>query len=193
MPIRHVVIVHGHDAKPIINWFTDLAELLKKSGVEVLIPWMPSPHLPEIRRWKERLRAVIRDNIEETAIIGHSFGGVSALRLAEGFSAGEALGALIVVAAPVKWVWHPRFPARVLFREPNWDRVRLGGRCFALVYSDNDWIAPVKNAAYLEDKLGCKALILHGYGHLCLPELPLEAKMHIIRTLGFEQMALAFT
>lgn len=184
MPIKRVVIVHGHNAYPMKYWFTDLAEFLRKSGcTEVVIPQMPRPHLPDIRTWKRKLSSIIGNTTDETAVIGHSFGGIAVLRLAEEIAGGRKLGAVIVVSCPIRWVWgHLR--ARWLYREPDWIRVQESVCKLAIIHSTNDWIAPFNNATYLQDKTSCELLVLHGYGHVCCPILPIEAKNYIICTLG---------
>lgn len=187
MRIKRVVIVHGHDASPSMHWFSDLAKVLQmlRYAEEVLIPPMPHPHLPDIRSWKQKLSSIIGNTTEETAVIGHSFGAITTLRLADSLPPGRKLGAIILVSCPIKWVWGG-VPARVLFREPDWNRVRESVRHLAVIHSDDDWVAPLRNATYMQGKLDCGYLVLHGHKHLCCPILPLEAKERIIFTLGLQ-------
>lgn len=183
MPVKRVIIVHGHAAKPTMHWFIDLENFLQRAGYQdILIPRMPNPQLPTISRWKRRLVPFIEDS-EQTAIIGHSFGAITALRLASDLAPERKLGAVIVVACPIKWVWG-RIPARVLYREPDWEHVHQSVSRQAIIHSNNDWIAPVKNATYMQNKLGCEPLILHNYRHLCCQVLPSEAKTHILNILN---------
>jgi len=182
MPIKRVVIVHGQAANPTMNWFTDLATSLRETGYrEVYIPWMPHPQIPDVQSWKRKLSLLVQDVPEETAIIGHSFGAITALRFADSITPDRMLGAVIVVSCPIKWVWGG-VPARILYREPDWKRVRASVRNLAIIHSDNDWIAPVRNATYMQSKLGCEPFVVHGYGHLCRETLPSEAHNHVLRT-----------
>lgn len=183
--IEKVVIVHGHNSNPKKYWFQNLKKYLQKLGCEnVLIPQMPHPRLPDIRSWRNTLSMLIQENYENTAIIGHSFGGISAFRFAESLPIGRKLGAVIAVATPVYRVWHPLLPSRILFREPDWTLAQSNTEKISLIYSTNDRIAPFDNAKYLEEKLKCRLLQLERYNHICCSHLPNEAKVFIAQTLG---------
>lgn len=183
MLAKRAIIVHGHASNPAKYWFGELATCLIRAGCEVLIPAMPHPHLPTICSWKRKLKILIDDDFEETVVIGHSFGGLTALRLAEDLSPGRSLGGIVVVASPVRWVWHRLFPARVLYREPDWIRVRANVGNIAIIHSDDDWIAPFPNAMYMQSKLECELLTLQSQGHILSRVLPTEAQSLITQTL----------
>ncbi|OGD57436.1 hypothetical protein A2V71_03365 [Candidatus Berkelbacteria bacterium RBG_13_40_8] len=186
--IERVVIVHGHASDPARYWFESLKRyLISLDCTEVLIPKMPHPNLPSIRLWKKKLFSVLDDRFEQAVIIGHSFGGISAFRLAEVLPADRKLGAIIAVASPVKRVWNPLFPARILFREPKWKLVRLKTKKISLIYSTDDWICPHSNALYLQSKLSCELLSLDNYHHICCSHLPNQAKIFIAQTIGLSK------
>lgn len=183
--IERVVIVHGHSSSPARYWFESLRKYLISLGcAEVLIPQMPHPQLPDIKSWKRALSMIIQEDFENTALIGHSFGGISAFRFAEILSEGRKLGAIIAISSPVRKVWHPLFPARILFREPDWGKVVANTKTISLVYSTNDWISPFNNALYLQKKLDCQLFSLEGYNHICCSHLPRKAKTFIAQTLA---------
>lgn len=192
MPVKRVVIVHGHASHPDKYWFASLATSLRRGIQEVPIPRMPLPYLPLIPSWTNRLCEIVGDHPEETAIIGHSFGGIAAFYLADNLAYCRMLAAIVVIASPVKWVWHPSFPARVILfaREPDWKRVNIGARKILLVYSANDWITPINNATYLQNQLDNKALVLPNHGHFLASSLPDEVKVQIARTFGLNDQLL---
>lgn len=183
--IEKVVIVHGHSSDPGKYWFEGLKKYLISLGcANVLIPKMPRPDFPDIRSWKKELFSILGDEFEKTAIIGHSFGGVVAFRFAEDLTLDRKLGAIIAVAAPIKNVWNPLLPSRILFREPEWSTILSHTNRISLVYSTNDWISPFNNALYLQTKLKCDLLSLDNYNHICCSHLPTHAKIFIAKTLG---------
>jgi predicted alpha/beta hydrolase family esterase len=183
MAVERVIIVHGHASSPLKYWFTNLAEELKKTGIrEVLIPWMPHPYFPTIRSWKKRLASIIGNSGAITAVIGHSFGAISALRLAED----TKIHTIISISTPVRWVWHPWLRARFLYREPQWQLLQANIQRHLIIQAIDDWIAPLENANYLHQKLFGEVMLLNSGGHLCSETLPSLAQKRIFEILELD-------
>ena len=79
---RNVLIFHGTAGNPKGNWFPWLKEQLESRGYKVQIPALPHTSEPDD---EEQVQFVIKNCKldKNTVMIGHSFGGVVALRLLE--------------------------------------------------------------------------------------------------------------
>ena len=82
---NYVFIFHGTEGYPEENWFPWMKEKLEAKGCEVIIPQFPTlPIVPaKISEWFEVLKKHEKYINEDTIIIGHSLGGVFALRVLE--------------------------------------------------------------------------------------------------------------
>ncbi|MDU8924812.1 alpha/beta hydrolase [Pasteurellaceae bacterium LIM206] len=76
--MQQVYIIHGYRASPDSHWFPYLENELKQDGVVCHRLALPTPQTPEPQAWYQYLLDNIRLN-EETVIVGHSLGCVTAL------------------------------------------------------------------------------------------------------------------
>ena len=82
---NNVFIFHGTEGNPEENWFPWLEQKLEEKGCKVFVPQFPSPPLipAKISEWSEVLKNYEQFIDENTIIIGHSLGGVFALKVLE--------------------------------------------------------------------------------------------------------------
>lgn len=90
------LLLHGRSGSPEDNFFPSLRHALEQAGYEVEAPTLPHADEPDD---EEQAEFVANNCIidENTVVIGHSFGGVVALRLAE---RGHRFAKTILVATP---------------------------------------------------------------------------------------------
>ncbi|MDR2225163.1 MAG: alpha/beta hydrolase [Providencia sp.] len=74
------VIIHGYTASPEKNWFPWLKSQLEALGAQVDVPEMPDALSPDPEKWQQRLQQLPFDIDEDSVLIGHSLGCVTALR-----------------------------------------------------------------------------------------------------------------
>ncbi|OBV28636.1 hypothetical protein BKN38_07000 [Helicobacter sp. CLO-3] len=94
---KRVIIVHGYGGDSKSHWFVWLKNELEKQGARVVAPDMPDSLSPTPKAWIAALRETIGDIDENTFIVAHSLGCISALRYIEGLDARERLGGVVLV------------------------------------------------------------------------------------------------
>ena len=96
-----ILIFHGTEGYPKENWFPWLKQKLEKMGHTVKVPQFPSPpDVPaKIAEWFKVLEKYEQYLNENTIIIGHSLGGVLALRLLEKIS--HPIRTAVFVGTPI--------------------------------------------------------------------------------------------
>jgi predicted alpha/beta hydrolase family esterase len=98
---QNIFIFHGTEGHPGENWFPWMKEKLESEECEVIIPQFPSPPIvpSKISEWFDVLKDYEKDITENTILIGHSLGGVFALRVLEKLN--HPVKAAIFVGAPI--------------------------------------------------------------------------------------------
>lgn len=94
---KRVIIVHGYGGDSQSHWFVWLKNELEKQGVRVQVPNMPDSFNPTPKAWLATLRKTIGAIDENTFIVAHSLGCISALRYIEGLDARQNLGGAVLV------------------------------------------------------------------------------------------------
>src|SRR3989344_7319515 len=81
----NVFIFHGTEGYPEENWFPWLKEKLEAKGCKVFVPQFPSPsgEHASVTEWFKVLENYNQYIDKDTILIGHSLGGVFALRILE--------------------------------------------------------------------------------------------------------------
>lgn len=67
--MKRAIIVHGWQSSPDANWFSSVAEDLKRIGYQVNIPEMPNTEFPKKEEWVRHLYSVISQPDEDLVII----------------------------------------------------------------------------------------------------------------------------
>ncbi|MFZ4843968.1 RBBP9/YdeN family alpha/beta hydrolase [Mycetocola saprophilus] len=93
---KRVVVVHGYGAGPESHWFPWLVAKLPKARVE--IPALPDSSAPNFDTWIEAAAAAIADADEDTVLVGHSLGAVTALIALATLPPERKLGGVVLVA-----------------------------------------------------------------------------------------------
>ncbi len=94
--IKRFVLLHGKGGSPETNFLPWMREKLEHLGYEVQVPTLPDSAAPDDEVQAEYVRTHCRID-EHTTVVGHSFGGIVALRLLE---SGVRMGRLVLVGTP---------------------------------------------------------------------------------------------
>ncbi|MBI2410900.1 MAG: leucine--tRNA ligase [Candidatus Kerfeldbacteria bacterium] len=94
-PVKRFILIHGKGGSPMSNFLPWLQSELTKRGYEVQVPVLPNTEAPDL---EEQVQAVLQQCTldEQTVLVGHSFGGLVALRIAET----KKLASVILVSTP---------------------------------------------------------------------------------------------
>lgn len=166
---RRVIIVHGWYGHPNEIWFPWLKRELEKKGFEMLVPQMPDPSKPQIKKWVNKLSEVAGDAGEDTYFVGHSIGCQTIMRFLEKRNA--KVGGAVFVAGwfelmnlekneiPIAKPW---LETPIDFRKVK----KCLGKSVA-IFSDNDPYVPlVKNKNAFRKNLGSRIVVEKAKGHI---------------------------
>ncbi len=166
MPIN-IFIFHGTEGYPEENWFPWLKQELEQKGCKVFIPQFPTPPVvaAKIGEWFEVFKNY-EDYLNENAvIIGHSLGGVFALRVLEKLE--NPIRAAFFTGTPIgvrPILNYDRDSAFSGF-DFNFDLIKTKANYFSVFQSDNDPFVSLGNGEELAKHLGVNLDFVPNAGH----------------------------
>lgn len=96
---KKVVIVHGYTASPNDNWFNWVKNELEALGATVDVPALPESNSPDPQKWQQCLLDANIQFDENTILVGHSLGCITALRFLENNAPeGAKIGGYVLVS-----------------------------------------------------------------------------------------------
>jgi hypothetical protein len=165
--MSNVFIFHGTEGYPEENWFPWLKEKLEELGHQVFVPQFPSPPgLPAvIAEWFAVLQGYEQYIDEGTILIGHSLGGVFALRLLEKLS--HPVKAVFLTGTPIGLRPLLNYDRDNSFSgfSFDWPVIKSKSPYFAVFHSDNDPYVSLGNGEQLAKELGVGLSFIPGAGH----------------------------
>jgi len=169
---KRVFIIHGWDGYPEKGIFPHLKSELQKREFEVFAPLMPDPLHPRIDEWVSFLQQQVGIPDANTILFGHSIGSQTVLRYLETLGKGERIAGAVFLAG---WMHltdeayetnEDAVIAKPWLETPmDWDAIRLRADRFIAIFSDDDPLVPITDAALFEEKLGAEIIIEHDKGH----------------------------
>lgn len=167
--MKRIIIVHRWDGSPKKDWLPWIKKELQIKRFVVIIPKMPHPEKPDIRRWVNKLKAVVDKSDKNTYFVGHSIGCQTILRYLEKVPVNQKIGGAVFVAGwlKLKNLESPeeKSVASPWLRKPiNLKRVRRVISAAVAIFSDNDPHVPLNNKNIFK-KLGAKIFMEHRKGH----------------------------
>lgn len=100
--IQRVIIVHGYEASPDANWFPWLQGELQAESIAVTVVPLPAPDDPKTTAWENAVREALGRPDRGAAIVAHSLGAITALRVLAALPEPWDLGILVLVAGFVE-------------------------------------------------------------------------------------------
>ena len=161
-------ILHGYNGYPEENWFPWLKAELEKRGDKVIIPLLPHADAPQLDDWLATLKTAIQENGEGT-IIGHSLGGVLAMRYLEQGGHPEKI---VLVATPFNKV--ASIPEIDKFFEPVWaiSPEQIKSTPFVVIGSEDDPYVPIEYTKGWANYLGIEPILFKDRGHFGQKSFP---------------------
>ncbi|MCF7834139.1 MAG: alpha/beta fold hydrolase [Candidatus Pacebacteria bacterium] len=164
---NNVFIFHGTEGYPEENWFPWLKEKLEAKGCNVIVPQFPtSPVVPaKIAEWFEVLKGYEQYINEDTILIGHSLGGVFALRVLEQLK--HPVKAVFLTGTPIGVKPILSYDRDNSFGGFNfdWQKIKTNAKHFDVFQSDNDPYVSLGNGEQLAKKLGVELTFIPNAGH----------------------------
>jgi hypothetical protein len=165
--MTNIFIFHGTEGYPEENWFPWLKGELEARGYKVFVPQFPTPPVvpAKIAEWFDVLKDYEQYINEDTILIGHSLGGVFALRVLEKLS--HPLKAVFLTGTPigVKPILNYERDSSFSGFSFDWPTIKTKVKYFAVFQSDNDPFVSLGNGQELAKNLGVELSFIPGAGH----------------------------
>ncbi len=165
-----VVLIHGYNSSPEENFHPWLARELKARGFEVIAPKLPLVEEPNVTECIQALALAVGRLDENTIIVGHSLGGVLALRYLEAAEAASIPRATILVGAPYQT--KSEKIRGVFLSEFDYDVVAWKAREFLIVHDKEDKLVPFDHAEKYARMLQGELVPTTGDDHFMEKEYP---------------------
>lgn len=161
---RFVSIIHGFGMTPEKMWFPWMHERLEKHGYGVEIPILPDPLRPTYEKWMRKIKPLAARWDESTVVIGHSIGGVLALRALEHVAKRPVRGVMLIGAPFASYPGVPEMHSG--FAMPiDWSRLKKLAGKFTIVHSKDDVLSPHDHALRYQEMLGARLVLTNTGGH----------------------------
>ncbi len=169
---KRVFIIHGWDGHPEEGIFPWLKSELQNRGFLVFNPLMPDPLRPRIETWVSFLKSQVGAPNENTFLFGHSIGAQTILRYLESLPEDSKIGGAVFLAG---WTHltdeayeteEDEKIAKPWLETPlDWTKIKSHSNKFIGIFSDDDPLVPISDAAVFKDNLAAEIIIEHGKGH----------------------------
>ena len=161
---KKVIIIHGWDSSPDVNWFPWLKKELKEKGFEAKVPAMPNPANPKMDKWIKIIHETVGKPDENKIIIGHSLGVMAVIRYLETLKDDEKVGGIILVAG---FLENQYSEVDSFYKESvNDKKIKKSANKIIAIHSDNDPFVPISNAGLFKKRLDAEIIILSKAGHI---------------------------
>ena len=182
--IKRFIILHAKGASPDTDFYQWLKKQLEQRGYEVDVPLLPNAEAPDDDKQTEFVLKNCKID-ETTALVGHSFGCIVALRLLE---RGKKAGRVTLVGPGFygEFVDGKERPTVTAALRKGFDfrLIKQNCKAFVVLHDINDPVIPPKDAEAMSEHLGCTLLkVTANTGHFNSAVEPetLSASIPIIR------------
>lgn len=165
--MSNIFIFHGTEGYPEENWFPWMKKELEEKGHKVIVPQFPSPPVvpAKITEWFEVLKNYDEYINKDTILIGHSLGGLFALRVLEKLH--HPIKAAFFVGTPIGVL-----PILNYDRDSNfcgfdfdWSKIKNKASDFVVYQSDTDPYVSKGNGEELARQLEVELDFVPNAGH----------------------------
>jgi len=131
---------------------------------------MPDPSTPTFEKWVPFLESLVGTSDAETVVVGHSMGGLAAVRFLERLPEGAKIGKVILVAPVVNTIENMDLMEELVAR-PWLDRpfddakIRRFADKIVGIFSDDDPYILLTSEEIVRNRFGAKTIVEHAKGH----------------------------
>ncbi len=165
--MSNIFIFHGTEGYPEENWFPWLKEKLEGLGHRVMVPQFPTPPVvpAKINEWFTVLDKYRQYIDEDTIIIGHSLGGVFALRVLEKLEKPIRIAALTGTPIGIRPLLNYDRDSSFSGFSFDWQKIKSNAASFIVFHSDDDPFVSLGNGQELAKNLGIELSFVPNAGH----------------------------
>lgn len=158
-----ILLVHGYKASPEHNFFPWLRDRLRDLGHEVILPVLPEPAAPNPEEWTKTLLEALPIVDDETIVVGHSLGAISALRFLEAAEARSRPKGALLIAPP--WRIKSETFNGFFLDELDFEVLMWKASRFTVLHADDDKLIPRDHAEKYAKVLSAKLVTPETGGH----------------------------
>ncbi|HLC76085.1 MAG TPA: alpha/beta fold hydrolase [Candidatus Peribacterales bacterium] len=152
----------GHSAE---NWFPWMKTQLVAKGYETVIPDFPDSNRPHPSKWYPVIDVLVDQVGSDSLVIGHSLGGVMALRLLERIDVQVDLLALVATPLGIPPIQYIEGDSPFLEGGFQWEHIRSHAKHSIVFHSDNDPFVCMENGESAAEHLGVELTFVPNAGH----------------------------
>lgn len=153
------------------HWFPWVTTEIKKLGLEVMAQEMPDSQIAHMNIWLPFIKNELKAD-ENSIIIGHSSGGVAALRYLEE----NRLFGAIVVGVNYTDLGYPEEKEAGWYEKPwQWEKIIQNAQWIAQFDSIDDPFIPIEEPRYIQKQLNSEYYEFSDRGHFMISENPRNA------------------
>jgi hypothetical protein len=183
--MKNIVIIHGWGSSSKGDWVPWLAGECRKLGYNVIAPDMPDTDAPDIDKWVDYLKNILKSVDENTYFVGHSIGCQTIMRFLEGQDKKGLLtdttnvghpnlkvGGVVFVAGWFTLINLENEEAEQIAKPwletpIDFEKVKNVLPKSVIILSDNDPFVPLaENKKIFEEKLDSRVVVVHNAGHI---------------------------
>jgi hypothetical protein len=167
MKAKRLIAIHGTEGTPQIHWFPWLSKAIRAQGIEVLVPWFPTPEGQHLDTWLSVFNDEVGELRESDILVGHSVGACFILRLLEASEVSIASAHLVAgfhTLLPDEDI--NRYIRSFVFADFDWPTIRTAAKSLRIYHSDTDPYVPLEIAQELASDLGVDLRLIKDGGHL---------------------------
>jgi hypothetical protein len=167
-----IIIIPGNGGSHVDSdhWYASLAGELRGRGYEVVAEDMPDPVAAHANIWLPHIEKVFKAD-ENSIIIGHSSGGVAALRYLENH---KLFGAILAGVNYTDFGDEIEKDSGYYDSPWHWDRIKENAGWIVQFSSTDDPYIPITEPRYIHDMLGTEYHELTDRGHFMIGHNPLN-------------------
>lgn len=171
-PLMRVILVHGFNATPEMNFHPWLADELRRRGFDVVIPTLSLTTKEELDLSiiMEQMKAQVGFLKSDDILLGHSLGAFIILQYLEAIEMTETPRAVVMVAAPWK-VSRPEL-RRLFLVDLDADVLMWKAREYVVIHSKDDPLVPFEHGKLLAVAFRAKFVETDGDGHFMAERYP---------------------
>jgi hypothetical protein len=161
------------------HWFPWLIQELQKLNLEVVARDMPDPEIARMAIWLPFIKAELKAN-QDSIIIGHSSGGVAALRYLES----HRLFGAILVGVNHTDLGYPEEKEAGWYDAPwQWAKIKQNAGFISQFASTDDPFIPIKEQRFIAQKVSADYHEFTDRGHFMLSDNPKNSQFPELHTI----------
>ncbi len=171
-----VILVHGFNSSPEMNFHPWLARELRKKGYEVVTPTLPLTRSEfDLTKVMEIMHSQVGYLKGDDIVLGHSLGALIVLQYLEAVEMSEQPRAVVLVAPP--WNVSREEIRRLFIADLDADVLMWKAREFFVLHSRDDKLVPLDHGKRMADALKAKLIEVDGENHFMDAEHPVLLEM----------------